>query len=166
MKRSKKGFTLVELVIVIAVIGILAAVLIPTFAGAIGDANKTAAEIEAEKLRAEIIAKFSDFDAFCVLNKGKGKEDIDNNDGKFTKKDNIVKIGDVSIELLATDEGKENIRIGVIGTEDADIDAAKYDDKFKGKNAIVYLTSSGYIVTITSEDIDVKQGNTLPLKTA
>ena len=30
MKKNKKGFTIVELVIVIAVIGILAAVLIPT----------------------------------------------------------------------------------------------------------------------------------------
>ncbi len=35
MKRMKKGFTIVELVIVIAVIGILAAVLIPTFSSAI-----------------------------------------------------------------------------------------------------------------------------------
>ena len=40
MKRNnKKGFTIVELVIVIAVIGILAAVLIPTFSGVIDDAN-------------------------------------------------------------------------------------------------------------------------------
>ena len=34
-KIRKKGFTLVELVIVIAVIAILAAVLLPTFAGII-----------------------------------------------------------------------------------------------------------------------------------
>ena len=40
MKRTnKKGFTIVELVIVIAVIAILAAVLIPTFAGIISKAN-------------------------------------------------------------------------------------------------------------------------------
>ena len=43
MKRNnKKGFTIVELVIVIAVIGILAAVLIPTFGTIVTDANKTA----------------------------------------------------------------------------------------------------------------------------
>ena len=43
MKNTKKkGFTVVELVIVIAVIGILSAVLIPTFAGLVDKANKSA----------------------------------------------------------------------------------------------------------------------------
>ena len=42
MKTKKKGFTIVELVIVIAVIGILSAVLIPTFSGLIDKANETA----------------------------------------------------------------------------------------------------------------------------
>lgn len=41
--NNKKGFTIVELVIVIAVIAILAAVLIPTFSGVVEKANKTAA---------------------------------------------------------------------------------------------------------------------------
>ena len=42
-KLNKKGFTIVELVIVIAVIAILAAVLIPTFSNVIEKANKSAA---------------------------------------------------------------------------------------------------------------------------
>ena len=42
-KLNKKGFTIVELVIVIAVIAILAAVLIPTFATVIKKANVNAA---------------------------------------------------------------------------------------------------------------------------
>ena len=51
MKRNnKKGFTIVELVIVIAVIAILSAVLIPTFGTVIEDANKTAAQQEARNL--------------------------------------------------------------------------------------------------------------------
>lgn len=41
-KKQKKGFTILELVIVIAVIAILSAVLIPTFAGLIKKANVTA----------------------------------------------------------------------------------------------------------------------------
>lgn len=42
MKRNKRGFTIVELVIVIAVIAILAAVLIPTFTTLVGRAKRTA----------------------------------------------------------------------------------------------------------------------------
>lgn len=42
MKKKNKGFTLVELVIVIAVIAILAAVLIPTFSSVIKNANNSA----------------------------------------------------------------------------------------------------------------------------
>ena len=41
--NNKKGFTIVELVIVIAVIGILAGVLIPTFSNVTKSANETAA---------------------------------------------------------------------------------------------------------------------------
>ena len=42
MKKLKKGFTLVELVIVIAVIAVLAAVLIPTFSGIVQKSKVTA----------------------------------------------------------------------------------------------------------------------------
>ncbi len=42
-KMNKKGFTIVELSIVIAVIAILSAVLIPTFTGIVKDAKKNAA---------------------------------------------------------------------------------------------------------------------------
>lgn len=42
MKSNKKGFTIVELVIVIAIIAILAAVLIPTFASLVKKANVSA----------------------------------------------------------------------------------------------------------------------------
>ncbi|MBE6942670.1 MAG: prepilin-type N-terminal cleavage/methylation domain-containing protein [Ruminococcaceae bacterium] len=46
--KNKKGFTTVELVIVIAVIAILATVLIPTFSGLIGKANDSKALQEAK----------------------------------------------------------------------------------------------------------------------
>lgn len=42
MKNTKKGFTLVELVIVIAVIAILAGVLIPTFSNVVANASRSA----------------------------------------------------------------------------------------------------------------------------
>ena len=47
-KLNKKGFTIVELVIVIAVIAILAGVLIPTFATVVEKANQSKAMQEAK----------------------------------------------------------------------------------------------------------------------
>lgn len=49
-KKSKKGFTLIELVVVIAILGILAAILIPVISGFITRANKAANEANARNL--------------------------------------------------------------------------------------------------------------------
>ena len=43
MRNSKKGFTIIEMVIVIAIIGILASVLIPTYGNVVANANESAA---------------------------------------------------------------------------------------------------------------------------
>ena len=51
---NKKGFTIIELVIVIAVIAILAAVLIPTFAGIIDKANESADIQAARQLNTQL----------------------------------------------------------------------------------------------------------------
>lgn len=51
--KNRKGFTITELVIVIAVIAILAAVLIPTFSSLISKANKSAALQEARNYYTE-----------------------------------------------------------------------------------------------------------------
>ena len=48
LKKMKKAFTITELVIVIAVIAILAAVLIPTFTTVVNKANESAAMQEAK----------------------------------------------------------------------------------------------------------------------
>ena len=55
--KNRKGFTITELVIVIAVIAILAAVLIPTFSNIIDKANKNAALQEARNIYTQYVAE-------------------------------------------------------------------------------------------------------------
>ena len=59
-RLNKKGFTIVELVIVIAVIAILAAVLIPTFSGVIQEANESSAQQGAANIYKLYLAEKAD----------------------------------------------------------------------------------------------------------
>ena len=56
VKKNKKGFTIIELVIVIAVIAILAAVLIPTFTTVIEKSHQSNAVSRAKTAYTEIVA--------------------------------------------------------------------------------------------------------------
>ena len=75
MKRLKKGFTIVELVIVIAVIGILAGILIPTFSSVIKK-SKVSSDQQAVRQMNTVLAvegvmdDVDIFDMFDVLEEG------------------------------------------------------------------------------------------------
>ena len=66
---NKKGFTIVELVIVVAVIAILAAVLIPTFSGIIRKANISSDTVIAKEINTILVAENS-------IDKFEGFEDV------------------------------------------------------------------------------------------
>ena len=80
-KQNKKGFTIVELVIVIAVIGILSAILIPTFANLTTQAQEAAAKQQVADAYTAYLVEATDgkFDTTVYQHKtdGEGAEYIE-----------------------------------------------------------------------------------------
>ncbi len=150
-KQNKKGFTLVELVIVIAVIAILAAVLIPTFTTVIANANKSAALQEGSALKTEILTLYQgDFNEYC-------------NDYN-TKKDASTLLTDKKITadaplLIEGMDGYEKDKGGAaekFGDFAQKIDGEINITYASSAGTITYTTTDGYEVTITAESVEVK----------
>jgi general secretion pathway protein G len=65
MHRSNKGFTLVEILIVVIILGILAAIVIPQFTEASNDARESALASDLQTLRSQIeLYKIQHLDAY------------------------------------------------------------------------------------------------------
>jgi len=54
MRRNKSGFTLVEILIVVIILGILAAIVIPQFTNASNDARRSSVSSQLQTLRSQI----------------------------------------------------------------------------------------------------------------
>lgn len=107
-KLNKKGFTIIELVIVIAVIAILAGVLVPTFTGIVNKANESAALQQASTVNtaARAYADNGNTEGYYIVVNQSGKDYyFIVEDGNVVAKDAAVSASLIyaSLDTLKTD---------------------------------------------------------------
>ena len=155
-KLNKKGFTIVELVIVIAVIAILAAVLIPTFATVIEKANRSAAMQNARNAVStmEMVEDGQIPEGIFYIKSG---------DYYFTLKDRQLDTDSITKEKPAKDLGGrlyygnkdfDKVEVYKAGAYTFTLRTTNADTSYKGANgsACSISVSANNVITITVND--------------
>lgn len=149
--NNKKGFTIVELVIVIAVIAILAAVLIPTFSGVVEKANKTAALEKAKNALTAVLTENNGSIGnahFAVVDGDKTYW--------FAYADGSVKEEDPYDVKTVTDDSTV-----YISDKDVELDTTKsVVTKWKDKADLANANAPAYVKTVFGDSVDFVAGTT------
>ena len=98
--KNKKAFTIIELIIVLAVISILSAVLIPTFSGVMHRANESAALSEARNGWTAVLAEYFSYDNFR-------RQYTEESGWFYDAKKDIMKYHTLNGEYTVTFDGEE-----------------------------------------------------------
>lgn len=134
--NNKKGFTIVELVIVIAVIAILAAVLIPTFSGVINKANESGALQQATAL-------YKDAYAVAISDGKIAEKSAASGDTPATYEETVIS-GELAFVFSSTDGSIDDVTVKVYNKTDNNT----YEGDPNG-------TIDGYKVTVTNGVVSV-----------
>lgn len=145
--RAKKGFTLVELVVVIAIIGVLAAILVPTMLGVVEDSRVTSVDTMANQVKTQTTTWLTNMDAarkgLKMTGKGVISITVDNNGWSVTGPASTSFTN--SGAVWSSDSSRQD------GTSYANFMADVLRDVKKAK-IVVYLEDRAVVGVIACED--------------